>query len=261
MSACLSQTLNRISPVTLGLRVGIIGPEAFVSWVSGLLRMDEDVAAIKSSSTLSSSVETLSANLLIVDAGSLPAYLTTEIQDSLFGISLIAVSGSKSGALGHLDNVCLTDLRHTEWWQQLKEQTVQRRLQEFAGLVNALASEYSSGPSDDQTLHLDDGGEACPVPVSSVDWIRAAGNYVEVRVNGRSHLLRCEMHAVQNRLTRSFLRIHRKVIINMQRLASIEADSSTRLFATLTTGDRFPISRGRRHFVRSRWDELRARQQ
>jgi DNA-binding LytR/AlgR family response regulator len=93
-----------------------------------------------------------------------------------------------------------------------------------------------------------------------VDWIRAAGNYVEVRVNGRSHLLRSEMHNVQGKLTRSFLRIHRKVIINMTRLAAIESDGGTRLYATLTTGERFPISRGRRSFVRSRWEELRGHQ-
>jgi DNA-binding LytR/AlgR family response regulator len=195
-----------------------------------------------------------------MESGSVPVAISPVISENLTGISLIAIAGTNCGSFTGLENVLPITLESVDWWPKAKEQAVQRRLQEFAGLVNALASEYHASSSSDHTLRLDDGGEVSTVQISAVDWIRAAGNYVEVRVNGRSHLLRSEMHAVQSKLPRTFLRIHRKVIINMTKLAGIEADSSTRLFASMVSGERFPISRGRRHFVRSRWEELRHHQ-
>lgn len=156
-----------------------------------------------------------------------------------------------------MTNTTAVDFMAPEWWPRLKQQTVQRRFQELYILMNALAGDSETSPDAEQTLKIDDGGESSDVPVSSIDWIRAAGNYVEVRVNGRSHLLRSEMHNVQRRLTHSFLRIHRRVIINTQRLMRLEYGDGARLFAILATGDRFPISRARRQMVQSRWEELR----
>jgi DNA-binding LytR/AlgR family response regulator len=156
-----------------------------------------------------------------------------------------------------MPNATVVDFMASDWWPRLKQQTVQRRFQELYSLMNALAGDSESFLEAEQTLKIDDGAESSTVPVSSVDWIRAAGNYVEVRVNGRSHLLRSEMHNLQRRLTHSFLRIHRRVIINTQRLIRLEYGDGARLFAILTTGDRFPISRARRQLVQSRWEELR----
>ena len=260
MSACANQLLARTAPIALGLRVGVIGSENFRDWVCGVLRRDHDVATIKTWGTLTMGMDDASVNVLIVETGSVPAVLTPAGIENLAGISLIAVAGTSCAAFAPLENVVPITLESVDWWPKAKESAVQRRLQEFAGLVNALASEYHGASATDHTLRLEDGGEVSTVQVSAVDWIRAAGNYVEVRVHGRSHLLRSEMHAVQSKLPRTFLRIHRKVIINMTKLASIEADSSTRLVASMVSGERFPISRGRRNFVRSRWEELRHHQ-
>jgi DNA-binding LytR/AlgR family response regulator len=261
MSACANQLLARTAPIALGLRVGVIGSENFRDWVCGVLRRDHDVSTVKTWPTLILGTDDPSLNMLVIEAVSVPTMLSPALAETLTGISLIAVAGPDCGSFADLENAAPITLESAEWWAKAKEQAVQRRLQEFAGLVNALATEYQASVTPDHTLRLEDGGEVNTVQISTVDWIRAAGNYVEVRVNGRSHLLRSEMHAVQSKLPRTFLRIHRKVIINMTRLAGIEADSSTRLFASMTSGERFPISRGRRNFVRSRWEELRHHQQ
>jgi hypothetical protein len=260
MSAVANQLLAKSAPIALGLRVGVVGSESFRDWVGGVLRRDQDVSTIKTWASLTPWTEETFINVLIMESGSVPAAISPVISENLTGISLIAIAGTNCGSLGGLENVLPITLESVDWWPKAKEQAVQRRLQEFAGLVNALASEYHASSNSDHTLRLDDGGEISTVQISAVDWIRSAGNYVEVRVNGRSHLLRSEMHAVQSKLPRTFLRIHRKVIINMTKLAGIEADSSTRLFASMLSGERFPISRGRRHFVRSRWEELRHHQ-
>jgi hypothetical protein len=260
MSAVANQLLARTAPIALGLRVGVIGSEHFRDWVCGVLRRDHDVSTVKTWPALTVGVDDPSLNVMIIEAASVPMMLSATAAEALSGISLIAVAGANRGCFENLDNSSQITLESADWWAKAKEQAVQRRLQEFAGLVNALAGEYHAASTPDHTLRLEDGGEVNTVQISTVDWIRAAGNYVEVRVNGRSHLLRSEMHAVQSKLPRTFLRIHRKVIINMTRLAGIEADSSTRLFAAMASGERFPISRGRRNFVRSRWEELRHHQ-
>lgn len=261
MSACTVQTFARAVPITLGLRVGVVGSDGFTSWVRGVIQMDSDVASVEAWAGLASCSTSTSLNLLVVDTNSIAPSLAPETAEALAGFSLIGVVGPTSQALGSIGNVVSIDMTSPDWWLHLKQQTVQRRLQEFSVLINALAGDTQTTSTNEQTLILEDGGQSQTVPVSSVDWIRAAGNYVEIRVNGRSHLLRSEMHALQNRLTRAFLRIHRRVIINTQRLVGIEADSSAKLFAILTTGDRFPISRARRQIVRNRWEELQAHAQ
>lgn len=260
MSAVANHLLARSAPIALGLRVGVIGSESFRDWVCGVLRRDQDVSTIKTWTSLNFGADDTSLNVLVMEASCVPAAISPAAAENLTGISLIAIAGTNCGSFAGLENVLPITLESVDWWPKAKEQAVQRRLQEFAGLVNALASEYHAASTSDNMLRLDDGGEISTVQLSAVDWIRAAGNYVEVRANGRSHLLRSEMHAVQSKLPRTFLRIHRKVIINMTKLAGIEADSSTRLFASMVSGERFPISRGRRHFVRSRWEELRHHQ-
>ncbi len=52
------------------------------------------------------------------------------------------------------------------------------------------------------------------VPVEDTDWIRAAGDYTELHVRGRTHLLRETMNSLEQRLDPAkFLRIHRSRIV------------------------------------------------
>lgn len=257
MSACAVQSLPGAVPINLGVRIGIVGSQEFTNLVRRVVQMDGDVASVATSTTLASLPPDRPLNLLIVDASSVSTALSAQQEESLASVSLIGFSGSASGSFAAMANVTSIDIMTSDWWPRLKRQTVQRRFQELYNLVNALAGDSENRPNGEPTIKVDDGGESSTVPVSSVDWIRAAGNYVEVRVNGRSHMLRSEMHNVQRRLTHSFLRIHRRVIINTQRLIRLEYGDGARLFAILATGDRFPISRARRQLVQSRWEELR----
>jgi DNA-binding LytR/AlgR family response regulator len=50
---------------------------------------------------------------------------------------------------------------------------------------------------------------------ATIEWIRAAGNYVEVRQDNRTRLHRITMHSLEQALSPSqFVRIHRQVIVN-----------------------------------------------
>lgn len=259
MSAYAAQSLVGAVSINLGLRVGIVGSQTFADWVRGVVQMDDDVASVVTATSVAVLPVDQPLNLLIIDSSSVGIGFSAQEQEIVAGLSLIGFSGSATENVSAMPNATVVDFMVYDWWQRLKQQTVQRRFQELYNLMNALAGDSERTRGGEQMFKVEDGGETSTVPVSSVDWIRAAGNYVEVRANGRSHLLRSEMHTVQRRLSQSFLRIHRRVIINTQRLIRLEYGDGARLFAILTTGDRFPISRARRQLVQSRWEELRGR--
>lgn len=60
------------------------------------------------------------------------------------------------------------------------------------------------------------------LPTETIDWIQAADDYVELHANGRRYLL----HATLNRLAakldpKTFLRVHRSVVVNLQAIKEI----------------------------------------
>ena len=56
-----------------------------------------------------------------------------------------------------------------------------------------------------------------------VDWIRAAGNYVEIRIAGRSVLKRMTMAQAEHALADTvFIRIHRSMLVNRGRIAGLD---------------------------------------
>lgn len=57
-------------------------------------------------------------------------------------------------------------------------------------------------------------------PADWIDWVRAAGNYVEIRVAGRSTLKRMTMAQAEQALAgKAFIRIHRSMLVNRSRIA------------------------------------------
>lgn len=65
-------------------------------------------------------------------------------------------------------------------------------------------------------------GTCCFVRMDDIDWVSAAGNYVDLHIGNRSHLIRKTMNALEAELDRRrFLRIHRSVIVNIERIKEI----------------------------------------
>lgn len=87
------------------------------------------------------------------------------------------------------------------------------------------------------------------VAVKDVDWIEAEGKYVRVHVREQSHLVRDAMAAVEARLEqRHFIRIHRRIIVNLRRIAELRNDSTV----VLTDGTELVMSRRFRAGVKAR---------
>jgi two-component system LytT family response regulator len=82
------------------------------------------------------------------------------------------------------------------------------------------------------------------VRVDDIDWIDAAGNYAQLHAGGTVHLVRETMKILETQLNPDvFVRVHRSIIINIDRVASIEPYSHGEYIVTMKDG-RAATSRG-----------------
>lgn len=91
------------------------------------------------------------------------------------------------------------------------------------------------------------------VAAAEVEWLRAAGNYVDLHVRGRAYPLRSTMAAIEAQLDPArFARIHRSYMVNLDRIASIEPLDSGDARVHLHDGTALPCSRSHREALRAR---------
>jgi two-component system, LytTR family, response regulator len=82
------------------------------------------------------------------------------------------------------------------------------------------------------------------VHVEDVDWIAAAGDYAELHVRGRSHLLRETMNCLERDLDPAkFLRIHRSRIVRAECIAELCPIDNREYLIKLTDGSQHRSSR------------------
>jgi two-component system LytT family response regulator len=82
------------------------------------------------------------------------------------------------------------------------------------------------------------------VPVGDVDWIGAAGNYVELHVGDHTHLVRGTLNELESRLPeRRFVRVHRSTIVNLDRVRELQPWSHGDLLLVLHGGTELRLSR------------------
>ena len=88
---------------------------------------------------------------------------------------------------------------------------------------------------------------------ADVEWLQAAGNYVNLHVRGRDYPLRTTMAAIETQLDPArFVRIHRSYMVNLDRLASIEPLDTGDARVHLDDGTVLPCSRRQREQLRLR---------
>jgi two-component system LytT family response regulator len=90
------------------------------------------------------------------------------------------------------------------------------------------------------------------VRTADVDWIEAAGNYVTLHVGARAPLLRHTINGIERQLDpERFRRIHRSVIVNLDRVKEIRPLPGGEYCARLHDGTELRVSRSYRHNVLS----------
>ena len=92
-----------------------------------------------------------------------------------------------------------------------------------------------------------------------IEWLQAAGNYVNLHVHGRDYPLRTTMAAIEERLDPArFVRVHRSYFVNLDFLAEIEPLDTGDARLKLRDGAAIPCSRRYRAQLRERFGEAPA---
>jgi two-component system LytT family response regulator len=89
-------------------------------------------------------------------------------------------------------------------------------------------------------------GQVRVVPVASIDYITASGQYAELHVGEKTHLIRERMQTLEERLDPSlFFRVHRSAIVRLDRIESLLRDAGGDYAVRLRGGTQLSVSRNR----------------
>lgn len=104
--------------------------------------------------------------------------------------------------------------------------------------------EDSPEPEFPERLLIKKLGKEFIIRVADIDWIEAAGNYMNLHVGARVYPLRETMAGLENRLDAGkFVRIHRSRMVNLDRIEEITPLESGDCRVRMRTGDELNLSR------------------
>jgi len=95
-----------------------------------------------------------------------------------------------------------------------------------------------------EVLPIRAGRETVRVPIGSIQWIDAAGDYMCIHAGGDTHILRGTMKQLEEILDpRLFQRVHRSTIVNLRLVKSLRAHMNGEYFLMLEGGHELKLSR------------------
>jgi two-component system, LytTR family, response regulator len=138
-----------------------------------------------------------------------------------------------------------SDERFEGTMARVKTRLDERSLREFGQRVMKMVSTApSSADRRWDRLVVKAGGTTRFVRVVDIDWIEAAGVYVNLHVGGKELLYRAALNELADRLDpRRFVRVHRSAIVNIESILQLEPISHGEFDAVLRNGSRTRVSR------------------
>ena len=95
-----------------------------------------------------------------------------------------------------------------------------------------------------ERIVVKDGTRVHIIPLDKLDYVEAQDDYVALHSAGKSYLKQQAIASLEQILDpKRFVRVHRSVIVNLERLARIEPYGKERRIAILADGTRLPVSR------------------
>ncbi len=118
------------------------------------------------------------------------------------------------------------------------------RALEKARLLARGRSDSTPSASHLHRLVVRRGDRLVPLRVEAIDWIGAEGNYVALHLEGATYLHRDTLAGLESRLDPArFLRIHRGILVNIDRVKDVQPGPNGDAEVRLTTGEVLPLSR------------------
>ena len=153
-----------------------------------------------------------------------------------------AIRAFEANALDYLLKP-FSDERYEATMARVRVRVDGRALQEFNQRVLKLVS---AAPADQplDRLVVKSGGTTRFVRVVDIDWIEAAGVYVNLHVAGKELLYRAALNDLAARLDPvRFVRMHRSAIVNIDSIVQLEPISHGEFEVVLKNGSRSRVSR------------------
>jgi two-component system LytT family response regulator len=96
-------------------------------------------------------------------------------------------------------------------------------------------------------------GRMVLLKVDEIDFIEADGNYAKLHVGRKAHLLREKMNDLEGKLDpERFVRIHRSVIVNLDRIKEMHPHFNGDYIVVLEDGRQLRLSRTRREHLEAK---------
>lgn len=167
-----------------------------------------------------------------------------------------AVRAFEANALDYLLKP-FSDERYEATMARVRGRLDERSLREFGQRLMQLLPTAPSSTRLLDRLVVKSGGATRFIPVSEIDWIEAAGVYVNLHMNprfgqaagvaGREILYRSSLTDLAERLDPArFIRVHRSTIVNIESILQLEPISHGEFDVVLRSGARTRISRSYR---------------
>jgi two-component system, LytTR family, response regulator len=100
-------------------------------------------------------------------------------------------------------------------------------------------------------------GQVLFLSVADIDWVEAAGYYACLHVGGDTHILRRSLQELEQDLgDEKFIRIHRSIVVNLERIRGLELQPGGEYEVVLKSKVRLRLSRRFRKRLRDRMGEM-----
>jgi two-component system LytT family response regulator len=113
----------------------------------------------------------------------------------------------------------------------------------FRALDRAKARIARSGSPERRRVVIKEQGQVVFLSPEDIDWVEAAGYYACLRVGGATHVIRRTLSELESDLGDRFVRIHRSIIVNLDRIQGLALQESGEYEVVLKTQVRLRLSR------------------
>jgi|SRR5215213_8010073 len=147
-----------------------------------------------------------------------------------------------------------SDRRFEEALRQAKAHIEMKEVRELSQSLLALLGEQTGrAPAEAgrkpflRRFKIKSDGRVIFIKAADVDWISAEDYYVKLHIGAKTLLLRMSMNELEETLDpKGFLRIHRSVIVNFDRVKELRQHPNGEYVVVLTDGTELKLSRSRR---------------
>jgi two-component system LytT family response regulator len=162
-----------------------------------------------------------------IGADNMPAIVFVTAHDRF------AIRAFEINAIDYLQKP-VTRERFARAFARVKARRAQPKAQsDLVGLLETLAAARKGV----KRLAVKTAGKTELVDVDDIDWIEAAENYVQLHVGKTTHLLHVTLTALADTLDpTAFMRVHRSIIVRVDRIKSLEPTAHGEFVITLSTG-------------------------